>query len=444
MRMVDLIEKKRNGGRLSAEEIRFFVNGYVDNSIPDYQAAAMLMAIWFRGMDKQETTDLTLTMVESGDKIDLSPIPGVKVDKHSTGGVADTTTLIVGPLVAAAGGHVAKMSGRGLGHTGGTLDKLESIPGLSIDQSMARFAEIVGTCGVSVIGQTGNLVPADKKLYSLRDVTGTIDNVSLIAGSIMSKKIAAGADKIVLDVKTGSGAFMQDLEGAEELARMMVDIGNLAGRETHALVTDMNQPLGNAVGNALEVDEAIQILRGEAGSKGAAGAGLEGGDLKHVSFELAKKMLVLGGVCQHASEAQQKLDAAISSGEALERFGCMIEMQGGDRRVIDNTDLLPRAGEVVVAEAQTSGYISSMDTAQLGICALLLGAGRSKKDDVIDPAVGYWMKHRLGDWVEKGEPLAEFHVNSRANLEDSLRRFQDAISITANPGQPIKSVYKIF
>ncbi|MFW5711297.1 MAG: thymidine phosphorylase [Spirochaetota bacterium] len=468
MRMVDLIEKKRNGGRLSAEEIRFFVNGYVDGAVPDYQAAAMLMAIWFRGMDKQETTDLTLTMVESGDKIDLSPIPGVKVDKHSTGGVADTTTLIVGPLVAAAGGHVAKMSGRGLGHTGGTLDKLESIPGLSIDQSMERFAEIVGTCGVSVIGQTGNLVPADKKLYSLRDVTGTIDNVSLIAGSIMSKKIAAGADKIVLDVKTGSGAFMQDLEGAEELARMMVDIGNLAGRETHALVTDMNQPLGNAVGNALEVDEAIQILRGEAARRGerrktgatgaegdavragAAGrangrpAGIEGGDLKHVSFELAKKMLMLGGVCQDEAEAQQKLDAAISSGEALERFGCMIEMQGGDRRVIDNTDLLPRAGEIVVAEAQSSGYISSMDTAQLGICALLLGAGRSKKDDKIDPAVGYWMQHRLGDWVEKGEPLAEFHVNSRANLEESLRRFQDAICITANPGQPIKSVYKVY
>lgn len=454
MRMVDLIEKKRNGGRLSAEEIRFFVNGYVDGSVPDYQAAAMLMAIWFRGMDKQETTELTLTMVESGDKIDLSPIPGVKVDKHSTGGVADTTTLIVGPLVAAAGGHVAKMSGRGLGHTGGTLDKLESIPGLSIDQSMERFAEIVGKCGVSVIGQTGNLVPADKKLYALRDVTGTIDNVSLIAGSIMSKKIAAGADKIVLDVKTGSGAFMQDLEGAQELARMMVEIGNLAGRETHALVTDMNQPLGNAVGNALEVDEAIRILRGtdaegrRAGDMRAGRAGIEGGadggDLKRVSFELAKKMLILGGICTDEAEAQQKLDGAISSGEALERFGCMIEMQGGDRRVIDNTDLLPRAGEIVTAEAQSSGYISSMDTAQLGICALLLGAGRSKKDDVIDPAVGYWMQHRLGDWVEKGESLAEFHVNSRANLEDSLIRFQDAINITAEPGEPIKSVYKVY
>src|SRR6056297_2499053 len=294
MRMVDLIEKKRNGRSLTTEEIRFFINGYVDGSVPDYQAAAMLMAIWFRGMDKNETTDLTLTMVESGDRIDLSAIPGIKVDKHSTGGVADTTTLIVGPLVAAAGGHVAKMSGRGLGHTGGTLDKLESIPGFSVDHSMTEFADIVKTCGVSVIGQTGNLVPADKKLYSLRDVTGTIDNVSLIAGSIMSKKIAAGADKIVLDVKTGSGAFMQDLAGAEELARMMVEIGNLAGRETHALVTDMNQPLGNAVGNALEVEEAIQILQGE----------VVGGGLKQVSFELAKMMLVLGGVCKDEDEAQ--------------------------------------------------------------------------------------------------------------------------------------------
>lgn len=474
MRMVDLIEKKRNGGRLSAEEIQFFVNGYVDGSVPDYQTAAMLMAIWFRGMNKQETTDLTLTMVESGDKIDLSPIPGVKVDKHSTGGVADTTTLIVGPLVAAVGGHVAKMSGRGLGHTGGTLDKLESIPGLSIDQSMERFAEIVASCGVSVIGQTGNLVPADKKLYALRDVTGTIDNVSLIAASIMSKKIAAGADKIVLDVKTGSGAFMQDLEGAENLARMMVEIGNLAGRETHALVTDMNQPLGNAVGNALEVEEAIRILRGETGTGGRGGtddeagtvgtAGVskpastagtkrsgdghtseaEGGDLKYVSFELAKKMLILGEICRDEEEAQQKLDRAISSGEALERFACMIEMQGGDRRVVDNTDLLPRAGEIVAAKAQSSGYVSAMDTAQLGVSALLLGAGRSTKDDVIDPAVGYWMKHRLGDWVEKGEPLAEFHVNSRSHFEEALKRFQGAISITKEPGEAIKSIYRVY
>lgn len=418
MRMVDLIEKKRNGTSLTAEEIRFFINGYVDGSIPDYQVAAMMMAIWFRGMDKEETTELTLTMVDSGDTIDLSAIPGIKVDKHSTGGVADTTTLVVGPLVAAAGGKVAKMSGRGLGHTGGTLDKLESIPGFSVDQPMERFVEIVKTCGVSIIGQTGNLVPADKKLYALRDVTGTIDNVSLIAGSIMSKKIAAGADKILLDVKTGSGAFMREQKQAEELARIMVEIGRLAGRETQAFVTDMNQPLGNAVGNALEVEEAIQILRGEAG-----------GDLKTVSFELAKRMLIMGEVCSDEKDAEDKVESAVKSGEALRRLAAMIEMQGGNPAVVDDTNLLPHAGEVVEVRAEASGYVYAMETADLGICALLLGAGRSKKEDAIDPAVGFWMKKRLGDEVEKGEPLAEFHVNSRENLQEAMDRFKAAVQI---------------
>lgn len=418
MRMVDLIEKKRNGNTLTAEEVRFFINGYVDGSIPDYQAAAMLMAIWFRGMDKRETADLTLTMVESGDKIDLSAIPGIKVDKHSTGGVADTTTLVAAPLVAAAGGRVAKMSGRGLGHTGGTLDKLESIPGFSVDQSMERFIDIVKTCGVSVIGQTGNLVPADKKLYALRDVTGTIDNISLIAGSIMSKKIAAGADKILLDVKTGSGAFMRDSEQAEELARVMVEIGKLAGRETQALVTDMNQPLGNAVGNALEVEEAVQILRGETE-----------GDLKTVSIELAKRMLILGEVCADEEDARSKLEKAIASGEALRTLAAMIEMQGGDPKVVEDTALLPHTDTVVEIKADFAGYIDAMETAELGICALLLGAGRSKKEDRIDPAVGYWMKKRIGDHVDKGEAIAELHVNSRENLEEVVERFKQAVKI---------------
>lgn len=418
MRMVDLIEKKRNGHALSTEEIRFFINSYVDGTVPDYQAAAMLMAIWFRGMDKKETTDLTLTMVDSGDRIDLSAIPGIKVDKHSTGGVADTTTLVVGPLVAAAGGRVAKMSGRGLGHTGGTLDKLESIPGFSVAHSMTAFADIVKSCGVSVIGQTGNLVPADKKLYALRDVTGTIDNVSLIAASIMSKKIAAGADKIVLDVKTGSGAFMQRLDDAENLARMMVEIGTLAGRETCAFVTNMNQPLGNAVGNALEVEEAVLILRGEAS-----------GDLKDLSFDLAETMLLLGGVYPDPDSARSALDRALSSGEALHRFACMIEHQGGNPAVVNDTSLLPRASEVIPVPAARSGYLTSLDTTALGISALLLGAGRSRKEDIIDPAVGYWMKKRLGDPVEKGEALAEFHVNSRANLDEAVRHFQEAVEI---------------
>jgi len=419
MRMVDLIEKKRNGNPLTIQEIQFFINGYVDGSIPDYQAAAMLMAIWFRGMDRQETTGLTLSMVDSGDRIDLSAIPGIKVDKHSTGGVADTTTLVVGPIVAAAGGMVAKMSGRGLGHTGGTLDKLESIPGFSVAQDMEKFAEIVKTCGVSIIGQTGNLVPADKKLYALRDVTGTIDNVSLIAGSIMSKKIAAGADKILLDVKTGSGAFMRELEKAEELARVMVEIGKLSGKETQAFVTDMNQPLGNAVGNALEVEEAIFILRGEVQ-----------GDLKTVSFELAKRMLMLGNVCADEEEAREKVEEAVNTGEALHRLTTMIEMQGGDPRVVEDTNLLPRAETVIQIEAAASGYISAMDTAELGICALLLGAGRSRKEDLIDPAVGFWMKKRLGDSVDRGEPIAEFHVNAKDNLQEAVKRFESAIHVS--------------
>jgi len=429
--MVDIIEKKRNGEALSTEEIGFFIKGYSTGSIPDYQAAALLMAIWFRGMDKRETTDLTLAMVDSGDKIDLSSIPGIKVDKHSTGGVADTTTLVVGPLVAAAGGHMAKMSGRGLGHTGGTLDKLESVPGLSIDQSMEDFARIVKKCGFSVIGQTGNLVPADKQLYALRDVTGTIDNVSLIAGSIMSKKIAAGADRIVLDVKTGSGAFMRRLEDARRLADMMVEIGNLAGKPTHALVTDMNQPLGNAVGNALEVEEAIMILRGEVE-----------GDLKTVSFALAQKMLLLGEVCSSEDEALDKLEQAISSGEALKRLACMFEQQGGDPRVVEDTSLLPHAREIIPVRAESSGYITEMETADLGVCALLLGAGRSKKEDTIDPAVGYWMKKRLGQRVDRGDVIAEFHVNSRENLEEAVAKFQQAVKIgEKSEVPPTQSLY---
>ncbi len=418
MRMIEVIEKKRNGGELSTEEIGFFIHGYVNGDIPDYQAAPLLMAIWFRGMNERETTDLTLAMVASGDTVDLSAIDGIKVDKHSTGGVADTTTLVVGPLVAACGGRVAKMSGRGLGHTGGTLDKLESIPGFQVYQEMDHFVRVVKECGVSIIGQTGNLVPADKKLYSLRDVTCTVDNVSLIAGSVMSKKIASGADKIVLDVKTGSGAFMKELEGAVELAKMMVKIGALAGRETHALVTDMSQPLGNAVGNALEVREAIEILQG----------GHEG-DLKEVSFALASRMLVLGEICADDNEARRRLAKAVSGGEALRRFARMIELQGGDPKVTEDVSLLPRAARVIPVKAETSGYLAETDAVSLGISAMLLGAGRSRKEDVIDPAVGYWMKKRLGDRVEKGDVLAEFHVGKEDSLEEALTRFRSGIFI---------------
>ena len=432
MRIIDLILKKKRGEVLSREEIKFFIDGYVSDDIPDYQVTALLMAIYFQGMNKQETTDLTLAMVDSGDKVDLSAINGIKVDKHSTGGVADTATLIVGPLVAAAGGLVAKMSGRGLGHTGGTLDKLESIPGLNISQSMERFAEIVNTCGVSVIGQTGNLVPADKKLYALRDVTGTVDNVSLISGSVMSKKLASGSDKIVLDVKTGSGAFMKDVEGAVELARMMVDIGTLAGKETVALVTDMNQPLGNAVGNALEVIEAVEIL-----------AGKHEGDLKAVSCALAAKMLVLGEIFSAEDEAMAKINEVIENGEALKRFGQMIEMQEGDPEVVNNTGLLPAAMSIIEVKAETDGYIQAMKTEDMGMAALLLGAGRTKKTDIVDPAVGYWMKKRIGDSVRKGDVLADFYVNDRKNLDESIELFKKSIIIGYKPGNKIDLIYDV-
>ena len=432
MRIIDLIHKKREGEVLSRKEIEFFINGYVSGNIPDYQISALLMAICFQGMDKRETTDLTLSMVNSGDKVDLSMIEGIKVDKHSIGGVADTATLIVGPLVAAAGGKVAKMSGRGLGHTGGTLDKLESIPGFNVSQTMERFAETVNSCGVSVIGQTGNLVPADKKLYALRDVTGTVGNVSLIAGSVMSKKLASGSDKIVLDVKTGSGAFMREVDEAVALAKMMVDIGSLAGKETHAFVTDMNQPLGNAVGNALEVREAVEILKGE-----------HGGDLKEVSCRLASRMLVLAKICRNEDDALKKINQVIASGEALERFGRMVEMQGGDPGFILDTGLLPKAETIIKVKAEADGYIQSMETLHLGMAALLLGAGRTEKTDIVDPAVGFWMKKRVGDAIKRGDLLAEFYVNEKKNLDESLVLFKKAIKIGNDPVDRAKLIYNI-
>ena len=432
MHITDIILKKRSGEALSKDEIDFFINGYVDGSIPDYQASALLMAIWFNGMNPQETTDLTLSMVASGDTVDLSGIEGVKVDKHSTGGVADTTTLVAAPLVAACGGKVAKMSGRGLGHTGGTLDKLESIPGLSIEQPMEVFQKLVNTIGLSVIGQTGNLVPADKKLYALRDVTVTVDNMSLIAGSIMSKKIASGADAIVLDVKTGSGAFMKTAEDSVALAQAMVDIGKLAGRSTVALVTDMNQPLGNAVGNALEVQEAIEILRGA-----------HPGDLKDVAFALSSWMLRLAGLAGSEDEAMQKLNKALESGAALDALRRMIEAQGGDPSVCNDTSRLPQAGKLVSVQAESSGWIAEMDNAEIGISAMLLGAGRQTKSDVIDPAVGLWMKKRLGDKVEKGDELAVFHVNDEKNLDESISRFKAAVKISETRPETLPLIYKV-
>jgi pyrimidine-nucleoside phosphorylase len=431
MRIIDIIHKKRNGGELSREEIEFFVTGYVKGDIPDYQISALLMAVWFRGMGPRETADLTMVMAESGDRIDLSGIPGIKVDKHSTGGVADTTTLVVAPLVAACGGRVAKMSGRGLGHTGGTLDKLESIPGYSVSQSMEDFVQIVNTHGVSVIGQTGNLAPADKKLYALRDVTATVDNLSLIASSIMSKKLAAGSDAIVLDVKTGSGAFMKDLDAAVELAEAMVEIGRNAGRKTTALVTDMNQPLGNAVGNALEVREAVEILQGS-----------HPGDLKEVSLALAAKMLLLSETVSDEEEARRRLEAAIDGGAALEKLAGMIEAQGGDPKITEDTGRLPAASKTVSLEAKRSGRIAAMNTEEIGYAAMLLGAGRAKKEDPIDLAVGIWMSRRIGDEVKEGEELAIFHVNDETNLDEAMGRFEGALRITDEPVQKPPLIYR--
>lgn len=432
MRIVDIIENKKHGRSLTREEIDFVIQGYVKNEIPDYQIAALLMAIWFIGMDEQETTDLTLSMVASGDTVDLSSIPGIKVDKHSTGGVADTTTLVLGPLVAACGGKVAKMSGRGLGHTGGTLDKLESIPGFSVNRTMEEFISNVSRIGLSVIGQTQNLVPADKKLYALRDVTATVDNLSLIAASIMSKKIAAGGDAILLDVKTGTGAFMKNEDEAVELAKRMVEIGNLAGCKTEAIVTNMDQPLGNAVGNALEVREALEILGGE-----------WEGDLLAVSYALARRMLMLGEKAFSEDEAQEMLEDALTSGKALKKMEEMIDAQGGDREVVRDRSLLPQAEEVVELSSDREGYVQHMNASEIGRATQMLGAGRTKKEDPLDYAVGIWMKKRLGDWVDKGESMAELHINNSEFREAAQTTIVQAIKIGKEKPEPKPLIYRV-
>ena len=422
MQMQEIILKKRNGQALTTKELCFFVRGYTAGNIPDYQASALLMAVWFSQMDERETADLTRAIRDSGDIVDLSTIEGVKVDKHSTGGVADTTSLITAPLVAACGGRVAKISGRGLGHTGGTVDKLESIPGLNLAHGLEDFVRVVSTCGLAIISQSPNLVPADKRLYALRDVTGTVDNVSLISSSIMSKKLAAGADAIVLDVKTGNGAFMQSVEAARELAEMMVAIGEQAGKPTSALITDMNQPLGRAVGNSLEVEEAITVLRGDGG-----------GDLQTVALALAAEMLVVAGLAGNDAEAETLLEKALESGEGLRRLQQMIELLGGDPMVCTDTTQLPRAAETLAIRAGRSGYVNRIDTAGIGFSAQLLGAGRAAKEDIIDPAVGLKMQVRLGDRIEEGEEIARLFINQKENLERSADHVRRSISIGEEP-----------
>jgi pyrimidine-nucleoside phosphorylase len=428
--MPDIIRKKQLGEELSPEEIAFFVSGYTSESIGDDQAAAFCMAVWFNGMTSRETGDLTLAMAASGETVDLSSISGIKVDKHSSGGVADTTTIALAPLVAACGGKVAKMSGRGLGHTGGTLDKLEAIPGYNVHQSMEDFVRIVNSCGASVIGQTASLAPADGKLYALRDVTATVDTMPLIASSIMSKKLAAGSDRILLDVKWGSGAFMPTPRKAAELARIMVNIGKHAGRSTKAYVTDMNQPLGNAVGNALEIQEALEILRNERTT----------GALRELILLLASEMLVMGEIFPNFEEAQGAVLRALESGAALEKFQEMIALHGGDPRVCEDLSLLPRAGKIFSVKAEASGYLTEMNAESLGIASVMLGAGRERKGDAVDLAVGFWMCKRLGDFVEKGEPLAEFHVNHRKNEEAAVRLFLDALTLGEEPPEALPLV----
>lgn len=408
MRMYDLIEKKKEGKELSTEEIRWMIDGYTKEEIPDYQMSAMLMAICFQGMSEKETLDLTLAMRDSGDILDLSAISGIKVDKHSTGGVGDKTSLILTPMIAALQVPVAKMSGRGLGHTGGTIDKLECFDGFSTNISEEQFFKNVNTIGIAIAGQTKSLAPADKKLYALRDVTATVAQLSLIASSIMSKKLASGSDAIVLDVKTGNGAFMQKEEDAVLLAKTMVKIGTLAGKKMAALVTDMSKPLGNMVGNSLEVIEAIEALKGNAPK-----------DLMDDVYALGAQMLLLAGAVKEEKEAYHKLQKVIEDGSALEKFAELVVAQGGKKEQVYDTGLLPAASHKIPVLAASDGYISSMDTAQVGIACMTLGGGREKKEDTIDLSVGIELNKKTGDTVKQGEVLAWLHANNLAKAKNA-------------------------
>lgn len=431
MRAYDLIWKKREGQTLTYEEIDYFIQGYAKGQVPDYQVAAWLMAVYFRGMTKQETADLTTAMVRSGETVKLEGIDGIKVDKHSTGGVGDTTTLVLAPLVAAAGVSVAKMSGRGLGHTGGTLDKLESIPGFRINLNREEFISNVKAIGLAVMGQTGNLVPADGKMYALRDVTATVDSIPLIASSIMSKKIAAGADAIVLDVKTGKGAFMKSLEDSVALAKAMVEIGEAVGRKTIALVSDMDQPLGLAIGNVLEVQEAIEVLKGE---------GPE--DLRGLCLELGAWMVYLAKKAASVVEAKEKLVSLLDNGQALDKFKQMIEAQGGDSKILQNKELLPKAQIQEDIIASDSGYIVQLEAEKIGLAAMALGAGRERKEDQIDPAAGILLQRKVGEWVNKGETLAVLHTNQQSRLLEGKEKLLQAYTFGSHPIEKPQLIYQ--
>lgn len=422
MRMYDLILKKKQGGELSTDEIRYMIEGFTEGSIPDYQMSAMTMAICFRGMTPRETVDLTLAMRDSGDVLDLSGIKGVKVDKHSTGGVGDKTSLALTPIIAALGVPVAKMSGRGLGHTGGTIDKLECFDGFTTAISEEQFAGNVNTIGIAIAGQTANLAPADKKLYALRDVTATVDQMSLIASSIMSKKLASGSDAIVLDVKTGNGAFMKKLEDSRALAKEMVSIGTMAGKKTVAVITDMDQPLGRAVGNSLEVREAIDTLRGE----GPA-------DFKEVVFALGSQMLMLAGRAADEKEARALMEGVIEDGSALDKFAQFVRAQGGDAAPVYDTSLLPVAGKTLEVTAKESGYVHRILAEDIGIACMTLGGGRETKESAIDLSVGIILEKKNGDAVSDGEVLATIYGNDDAKMQAAYEKIAHAYEIAKEP-----------
>jgi pyrimidine-nucleoside phosphorylase len=426
VRAVDIIMRKRDGRALSRDEIRFFVSGVTAGSLPDYQASALLMAILLRGMSPEETAWLTDAMVDSGARVDLSAIPGIKVDKHSTGGVGDKTSLVLAPLAAACGVPVPMMSGRGLGHTGGTLDKLESIPGFRVNLSLQEMTEAVARVGCAMIGQTSQIAPADKKLYALRDVTATVESIPLISASIMSKKIAEGIDALVLDVKTGSGAFMKTEADSRRLAESLVSIGNRSGVRTEAVITAMDAPLGCAVGNALEVIECLDVLKG----RGPA-------DLVDVSVELAARMLVVGGAAADRAEGERRVRGAIASGAGLERFRRIVEQQGGDPRIVDDASRLPTAPERHLIRAGSGGFLVRLDAELVGRASVVLGAGRDRVEDPVDPAVGIVVLAKPGTEVREGDPVLELHYRDRTKLEGALALARNAIHV--GPARPSRA-----
>ncbi|MBC7084206.1 MAG: pyrimidine-nucleoside phosphorylase [Firmicutes bacterium] len=432
MRPYDIILKKRRGEELSRDELAFLVDGFTRGDIPDYQMAAWCMAVFFQGMSARETRDLTIAMAKSGETVDLSPIRGIKVDKHSTGGVGDKTTLVLAPLVAAAGVPVAKMSGRGLGHTGGTLDKLESIPGFRVDLPKDVFVRNVNSIGIAVVGQTAAVAPADKKLYALRDVTATVDSMPLIASSVCSKKLACGADAIVFDVKAGSGAFMKSEDDALALARLMVEIVEGAGRRAAAVVSDMSQPLGRAVGNALEVREAIDTLRGSGPP-----------DLVELCLTLGSLMLVLGGAAPDAGRARETLVGLLEKGAALAKFAEFVAAQGGDASVAERPEILPHANHTFPVPSPGAGYVAAINAEQVGVAAMILGAGRRVKDEPVDRAAGLVVAKKIGDRVAAGEPLATLHTNNPASIDEASRLVASAYAISQSASSPPRLIKQV-